>query len=58
MKYFEKNKEPIPLLEDWWRDDEENGVFENEHNAFGRGRQWTVTICEGKMKSYWKLPWK
>ena len=56
MKYFRKNREPIPFLEDWWRDDEENGGFLKEHSEFGRGRQWTVTISEGKMKSFWKLP--
>ena len=35
-----------------------NGVFESEHGEFGRGRQWIVTICEGKLKSFWKLSWK
>ena len=56
MKYFRKNREPIPFLEDWWRDDEENGGFLREHGEFGRGRQWAVTISEGKMKSFWKMP--
>ena len=31
-----------------------NGVFESEHGEFRRGRQWTVKICEGKLKSLLK----
>ena len=27
MKYFEKNRKPIPFLEVWRRDDDENGGF-------------------------------
>ena len=46
------------FLEDWWRDDEENRGFVSEHGEFRRGRQWTVTIYEGKLKSFWKMPWK
>ena len=38
MKYFEKIRKPIPFLEDWWRDDEENGGFVNKHGEFGRER--------------------
>ena len=35
MKYFEKKTEPIPFLEDWWRNDEENGGFVCENGEFG-----------------------
>ena len=35
MKYFEKKGEPIPFLEDWWRNDEENGGFVCENGEFG-----------------------
>ena len=37
-KYIEKMTKPIPFLEDWWRDDEENGGFLREHGGFVRER--------------------
>ena len=42
MKYFEKIRKPIHFLEDWWRDDEENGGFVNKHGEFGRGMDKTM----------------
>ena len=38
MKYFKKNREPVPFLEVWRRDDEENGGFLREHGEFVRER--------------------
>ena len=56
MKYFEKNRKPIPFLEVWSRDDEENGGFLRETRwVCERGewtRQWIVTMGEGKLKSF------
>ena len=39
MKYLEKNKEPIPFLKIDEEMKKKNGVFESEHDEFGRGRQ-------------------
>ena len=37
-KYTEKEIELIPFLEDWLKNDEENGGFVCENDDFGRGR--------------------
>ena len=37
MKYFEEKREPIPFLEDWWRDDDEKWSFVSENGEFGKG---------------------
>ena len=36
VKYIEKETKPIPSLEDWLRNDEENGGFMCENSDFGR----------------------
>ena len=60
-KYIEKMTKPIPFLEDWWRDNEENGGFVRTRWVW-KGeewtRLWTVTMNEGKMKSFWKTALK
>ena len=38
MKYTEKEVEPIPLLEDWLRNDDETGGFVCENGDFERGK--------------------
>ena len=62
MKYFEKNRKPIPFLEFWRKDDDENGRFLRETRWVcerdERTRQWTVKVNEGKLKSFWNLSWK
>ena len=56
MKYFEKNKNSIPFLEVWRRDDEENGGFLRKTQWVCERdewtRQWTVTMSERKLKSF------
>ena len=51
-----KSKEPIPFLDVWWRDDEENGGFFSETQwvceRVEQIRQWTVKNFQGKTKKF------
>ena len=54
-KYIEKMKKPISFLEDWWRDDEENGGFFREHNEFGRERNEQDNEQSQWAREKWKV---
>ena len=36
MKYFKKIRKPIPFIEDWSWEDDENGGFWEKHGEFER----------------------
>ena len=54
MKYFEKYRKPIPFLEDWSRDDEEQwwilGETQRVCERDEQTRQGIVKVNEGKLK--------
>ena len=58
MKYYEKNEKPIPFLEVWRREDDENGgfFFLNETQWVCERdewiRQWIVKNVRGKTKNF------
>ena len=58
MKYFEKNRKPIPFLEVWRKDDDENDGFLRETwwvcERDERTRQWTVKVSEEKIEKFLK----
>ena len=56
-----KSKEPIPLLDVWWRDDEENGRFMwAKHSEFMREMNEQVNeqskMFKGKLKGFKNCP--
>jgi len=62
MKSFEKNEKPIPFLEVWRREDDENGGFLSKTRWVCKGdeqtRQWTVKMNKGKNEKILKLSLK
>ena len=56
MKYLEKIRKPIPFLEDWSWEDDENGGFLSETQWVcardERTRQWTVKNVQGKNEKF------
>ena len=46
---------PIPFLEDWWRDHEENGGFVREHGEFVRERNGQDNEQSQWAREKWKV---
>ena len=54
MKYFEKNRKPIPFLEVWRRDDEEMVDFWEKHSKFVRERNGQDNEQSQNARENWK----
>ena len=50
-----KRQNPYLFLEDWWRNDEENGGFVREHGDFGRGRDRQDYEQSQDAREKWKV---